>query len=344
MVTGRVEVRRVGFRFGTADELAAMHLVESEIDSERWPNRTPRPLEKYVAFAHSLPSHFEDHTWLAVSDDGTVHGCAACWSNVAGDPRVMECYVYVRPSWRGQGVGRQLAEAVIEEARTEDRLMLVWSTYDSVPTGESFSHRLGGSVVRVNRNSELQLWDLDDEMLRSWIDGSPGRASGYNVVFVEGPYPPDLLEDAARFHNIMNTAPRDRLEVGDTVLEPQQVAEIDRHLGDSGRERWTMFVNGPDGRCMGGTEVTFEAWNPTIGFQQDTAIDPAHRGQGLAKWVKAALLVRIRTERPEVDRISTGNAFSNEPMLAINRALGFKVVEVLTEWQGGVHRLHRSLP
>lgn len=344
MATGRAEIRRVGFRFGTDDELAAMHLVESEIESERWPGRAPQPLEKYLAFARSLPSQFDDHTWLAAAEDGTALGCSACWSNAAGDPSVMECYVYVRPSWRTQRVGWQLAKAVIEEAWIEGRPKLVWATYDSAPTGEAFSRRLGGRVARVNRDSELQLGALDWEMVRSWIDDGPRRARGYRLEFWEGPFPADLLDDAARFHHIMNTAPRDDLEVVDTVLEPEQVAEIDRHLVESGRQRWTIFVRGSDGRCVGGTEMTFEAWGPAVAFQQNTAIHPDHRGQGLAKWVKAFMLARIKDQRPEVNVVRTGNAYSNEPMLAINTALGFEVVEVRTEWQGDLHELRNALP
>ncbi len=49
-------------------------------------------------------------------------------------------------------------------------------------------------------------------------------------------------------------------------------------------------------------------------------------------------------ERPEVVRIRTGNAFSNDAMLAINTALGFKVTEVRTEWQGPVTEVHERLP
>jgi mycothiol synthase len=340
-----VKVRRVGFRFGTDRELAAMHLVESEIECERWPGREPQPLEGYLAFARSLPSLFDDHTWLAEAADGTPVGCSACWSNSAGDPKMMQSYVYVRPPWRARGVGWQLAREVIEEARREGRSLLVWVTYGSVPAGDMFSRRIGGRVARVGRNRQLDLRGLDPELLRSWIADGPRRATGYSLEFWEGPFPPALLDDAARFQHIMNTAPRDDLDVGDvTLMESDQVAEIDRHLVEAGRQRWTLFVRSPDGTCIGGTEMTFEPWEPPVGFQQNTAIHPDHRGQGLAKWAKAAMLARVMDQRPEVKTIRTGNADSNGPMLAINTALGFEVVEVRTDWQGDTDVLHASLP
>ncbi len=221
--TSGVGVRRVGFRHGTDAELAAMHLVEMEIKSEFRPGTAPVPLESYLAFARSLPSLFDDHTWLATSDDGTPIGCSACWSDSAGDPGVMDCYVYVRPAWRRRGVGWRLATAILQAARLEGRPTLLWATFDSVPAGEAFSRRLGGSVARVNRTSELRFADLDWELVRSWLDGA-GRTAGYRLDLRTGPFPSELLEDAASLHHIMQTAPSDDLEVADVFADPQQVA------------------------------------------------------------------------------------------------------------------------
>src|SRR6478735_958337 len=102
--SSEVGLRRVGFRDGTDDELAAMHLIESEIEAERRPGRSAQPLESYIAFARNLPSQFDDHTWLAATRDDVPVGCSACWSDAAGDSQVMECYAYVRRAWRRQGV------------------------------------------------------------------------------------------------------------------------------------------------------------------------------------------------------------------------------------------------
>jgi GNAT superfamily N-acetyltransferase len=325
------------------DELAAQHLVESEIESERHPGSGQQPFEAYVSFARSLPSQFDDHTWVAENEDGTPAGCAACWSNAAGDPRCMEGYVYVRRPWRRRGIGWRLGRAVVEEALSLGVSTLVWSTYDTIAAGDVFSRRVGGRVGRVNRTSDLLLEDVDWERVESWVAEGPRRAAGYRLELWDGPLPEHVLDDAARFHHLMNTQPRDELEIGDVHLNAIQAAEVDRHLVESDRLRWTLFVRDPGGRCVGGTELTFEPWDTGTAHQQNTATDPEHRGRGLAKWAKAAMLLQLRDERPEVLRVRTGNAFSNEAMLAINTALGFDVVEVRTEWQGKVAEMSAAL-
>jgi GNAT superfamily N-acetyltransferase len=333
----------VGFRFGTDAELSALHLVESEIETERHPDAVPQPLESYFSYARSLPPQFEDHTWVAEKVDGPVVGSAACWTNSAGDPQIMESYLYVRHDWRRHGFAWRLLNAVVDEASVAGPSTLMWSTYDAIPAGDAFSRRIGGHIGRVNRTSELRLDDIDWGLVRSWQAEGPLQAEGYRLEFWDGPLPDHLADDAARFHHIMNAQPRDDLEMGDIVLSSAQVVDLDRHLAESGRQKWTLFVRDPDGQCVGGTELTFESWEPRTAHQQNTGIHPDHRGIGLAKWAKAAMLVRLRSERPEVERVRTSNAFSNEAMLAINTALGFKVVEVRTEWQGKLSELSRSV-
>jgi mycothiol synthase len=339
-----IAVRRVGFRFGSDAELAAMHLVESEIEAERRPGASPQPLESYIAFARHLPSQFDDHTWLAETSEGTPVGCSACWSNSAGDPAVMECYVYVRKPWRQRGVGWQLTKPIIGTAEAEGRSSLVGNTFDSVPAGGVFAVRLGARAARVNRTSELPMSDVDWDLVQSWNVAGRARALGYWLDFWDGPFPGELAGDAAAFHHMVQAKPRDDLHVADVILHAGHVVELDRALVEAGRQRWTIFVRDISGRCVGGTEVTFEPWDGAVAVQQNTAVDQAHRGLGLAKWAKASMLDRIRRERSDVERVRTSNAFSNTPMLAINTALGFKIIEARTEWQGQTADLRRALP
>lgn len=329
-------VRRVGFRAGTDEELTALHSVEAPVAAERGSNRMPQSAESYIALARNLPSQFNDHAWLVEASDGLPVAAGFCWSNSAGEHRVMECDLLVRRDHRRRGIGSRLLATICNETVNEGRSLLTWSTFGAVPAGEEFSRRVGARIGRVNRASELVLADVDWIMIRSWMRAELARRLGYRLELVDGEFPEHLRADAATFHHIMRTAPREDLDVGDVTVNAGFVAELDRALVEAGRGRWTILARDPAGSCVGGTEVILEAWDRATVLQQNTGIDPSHRGLGLAKWVKAAMLERIRDLRPEAVWVRTENAFSNAPMLAINHALGFKVISTRTEWQADV--------
>lgn len=58
---------------------------------------------------------------------------------------------------------------------------------------------------------------------------------------------------------------------------------------------------------------------------------------------EAAMLLRVLEEKPAVERVDTGNAGSNAPMLSINHALGFRSVRVGGSWQGDLHSARKRL-
>lgn len=329
-----VHLRRVGFRRGTVDELRALHSVEAPIEEERGSNRMPHGLDEYIAFARSLPSQFDDHSWL-VEDaaSGAPVASAYCWSSSTGDPRAMECDILVRRSSRRQSIASRLFAEICGETAEEGRSLLTWSTFDAVPAGGFFSRELGARIARVNRTSELHMVDIDWAVVAQWAEARRARELGYRLETIVGPFPEQLRGDAVIFHRIMQTAPREDLDVAKSGIDADFVAEHDQALRHAGRERWTILVRHAEGACVGGTEVTFDVSEPETAHQQNTGIDPAHRGTGLAQWVKAAMLERIRHAEPQVVSVRTSNASSNAPMLAINNALGFKVLATRTEWQ-----------
>lgn len=66
---------------------------------------------------------------------------------------------------------------------------------------------------------------------------------------------------------------------------------------------------------------------------QNTVGDRDHRGQGLAKALKAAMILRVRRECSEVGRMITMDAHANAGMLALNDQLGFTPTEGTVMWQ-----------
>ena len=67
------------------------------------------------------------------------------------------------------------------------------------------------------------------------------------------------------------------------------------------------------------------------------------RRRGLGRWLKATMLDLVLRERQQVTRVRTSNAYSNESMLRINEALGFRQLRTETEWQVATERAREYL-
>ena len=77
------------------------------------------------------------------------------------------------------------------------------------------------------------------------------------------------------------------------------------------------------------TQLAVDPADPSWGFQELTAVARPHRGHRLGLLVKVAMLELLAEREPQLTQIVTGNAGTNQHMIAINAQLGF---EVLDEW------------
>lgn len=154
---------------------------------------------------------------------------------------------------------------------------------------------------------------------------------------MDGAYPPDQYEAIAEVEEVMNTAPHDDLALEAEVRDADWVAQREREFANTPGDRWTIFVRErATGRLVGYTQVFLYPDWPGHVDQGNTGVHPDHRGHGLGRWLKAAMIDHVLRERPDSFRVRTTNAFSNAPMLAINDAMGFVVTAAATAWEASV--------
>jgi hypothetical protein len=75
--------------------------------------------------------------------------------------------------------------------------------------------------------------------------------------------------------------------------------------------------------------------------QGPTAVAAAHRGRGLALWLKSDLVCRLIETEPQVRWITTTNAVENRQIRRVNETLGFRVMAAVAEFQRTLAAEHR---
>jgi GNAT superfamily N-acetyltransferase len=257
---------------------------------------------------------------------------------------MVEFEIDVLPEFRRQGLARRLLALIVEVPRRENRRLMITNTNERVPAGAAFMERLGARKGMASHTNQLKIAELDRDLMRAWLARAPERAAGFELGLWEGTYPEADIQAIANLYEVMNTAPRDDLEVDDYHFTPEQIRQWENSMFARGNLRWTLHVREKSsGRFAGYTEVWWHPNRPAILNQFGTGIFPEFRNRGLGRWLKAAMLEKVLRERPQVQFVRTGNADSNAAMLKINNELGFKPYISRITWQVETERVEEYI-
>jgi len=328
------EIEAIDHKSLTDADFIALNDFENAMKHEARPEDPPTPLERNIAQVKNLPSHLLIREFWIRDGDAIAAIGYAWWHDTPENRHNAWIDVSVLAAHRRRGIAKQLLGRVIDAVKADSRTMLSFFTTDRLPTGEIFARRLGAEPRQHVHTNRLLVSEVDRALVQRWIDEGPVRAPGYSLVFVDGPFPDDIVEDAVAILDVMNTAPRDGLDWEDFKLTVEQMREIEKAGVAEGTTRWVIFARSEQtGRFVGITEIFWNPAAPQTVQQGDTAVHPDHRGHALGKWMKAAMLDRVMRRWPGVVDVRTGNADSNDAMLGINHALGFKPYIASINWQ-----------
>ena len=325
----------------TDADFRALNEHFNRLRAETHPDDPPRSLSYTVKNLKSWEKLEDVDVTLCVvwgdedgSQDGIVAHALTDVAHMNENKHLMGASVEVLPKYRRQGLAKGLLVKVLETAQAENRTLMVGVTNTRVPAGAAFAEKLGAKAGLQAHINQLVLAELEPDLLRRWQENAETTASEFELGLWTIPYPEEEIEAIAAMYEVMNTEPRGELEIEDHTVAPKDLRQDEAYLAARGVERWTFYTkHKPSGELAGYTEVFWDPEEPENVRQGDTGVLPKYRGHGLGKWLKAAMLEKVLRERPQVKRVRTGNADANVPMLAINRALGFKPYLSETVWQ-----------
>ena len=247
-----------------------------------------------------------------------------------GEPGHAHLSLKVAPDRRGVGVGRALGAELAAVARRAGRTSLTIEARYGDRSAEicAKAGAVADMVVEVNRT---RVSEIPQALLESW-QRSGEAADGYSLVAYDAPCPPALAEAFTAVRHVMNDAPRYAGE-GEATFTVDELRAAEASIAGAGQDWWCLGVRDEaSGEIVGLSEMYLPVRRPWLVLQGDTGVAPAHRGHGLGAWMKAVNHLRLVGERPEAEIVQTWNASANQPMLRINRALGFEPVQRFQGW------------
>jgi GNAT superfamily N-acetyltransferase len=313
--------------------LREMHQHYVAHDAELLPDDPPQPFEQRMVGWRHIPEHQDVRRWI-LREDGEIRAVAVTFMDKYEDLNNGFARVHVRPDARRRGLAKRLAAHAFDVLEEGDRKSLITDVPDGSPI-EPKLETLGMKKGYQDKRSRLVIADLDWGLMESWIEKAAERASDYELLYLEMPIPEEHLENWCAVLHVMNTAPREDLEFEDTTYTPEKWRDIEEKEQAKGDHLVAhVAVDKATGQFVGLSEIIIQKHQPDLAWQGDTGVHPDHRNQGLGRWLKAATITKVIGEHPEIERIDTGNAGSNAPMLNINVQMGYRPILLSNAWQG----------
>jgi GNAT superfamily N-acetyltransferase len=329
-------------RLAPEESLRALHELYLTRDAELQPADPPVPFAQRMADWRHLFETVPVPRWAlwegteVVATSGMYYDLEQNLENAFG-------WVYVHPRRRGAGYGRAIAVPMFDAAEDNKRTRFAFILKDGRPE-EALTRRAGMKPAYREQVSRLLFQEVDWDLMDSWVARAGERASDYELVFFPSPIDDRYLEAFCDLVFVMNTAPSEDFEEEDEVMTPENWRDLETKMGLRGIELLSYVArHQPTGDLAGYTTVGYHRLQPDLVDQLDTGVDPKHRNKGLGRWLKAAMALKLRDEYPQVQRIDTENAGSNQPMLSINIEMGFKPILIQNVWQGDLATLRENL-
>jgi len=327
-------------------EYRAANELQNTMRAETLPDDPPIPLDEKIRSFQNIPAFVGVHAWAVWNADESralADGVLSV-THLDTNKHIGEFELEVLPEYRRQGIARALLARIVGAARQEARTMLFTGTNERVPAGAALMQRLGARKGLENHTNQLDLRELKRELIHAWQARAFERATDFELGFWEDAYPEEEIQDIVALFEVMNTAPRDQLEMEDWRVTPEHLRQMEKQNRARGTTRWTLYAREKSSRKFAGfTELFWNPNRPQILSQGATGVFPHYRGNGLGRWLKAEMLEQVLRDRPQVKFIRTGNADSNAAMLKINNELGFKPYISRCVWQVETEKVEEYL-
>ena len=330
-----MQVSRVAVEDDAA--LARWYAVTVAADTHDAPDAPRMTLPEIVAKARGGEGIEDQQFWIGESG-GEAVGAYRLRMPLRDNLEHADLRLVVHPAHRRQGHGHTLVEHAVAQVRSLGRCRVLSEVVESGPSGErsaTFAHAAGFRRVLAEAHRVLDLVSLDHARLTALEKEAYAAADGYELVGWTGRVPAELIDDYAALVARMSTdAPMDDLTVEPEIWDADRVRATDDLIAAQGR---TMVATAArhvgTGQLVAYSTTGVTRHDPENAYQWDTLVRRDHRGHRLGLLVKVANLQRLIESAPEARTLHTWNAESNAHMIAINEAMGFRVLKRQAEWQ-----------
>lgn len=256
--------------------------------------------------------------YVVVDDDEQIVGYVWSWRAPWTEPGYLNNTVVVKKEYRGQGIGGQLLQHLVQWGEGLGATKLVAEIWDDDPAARLFAERRGFSVDRHAFQSVLELETANDRILNETELFERLEAEGIRIrTFAEEGETEEneakiyrvYLETLADIPGFMGEAP-DREEWSKWHLRVEGYAP----------ERVLLAVDAKDGRYVAVSNIPYKEATGGV-YHEYTGVCREYRGRKIAQALKIRAVQLAK--RRGAAYLKTDNDSLNGPILKVNQSLGY---------------------
>jgi len=190
------------------------------------------------------------------------------------------------------------------------------------PTGLGFCKYLKGELIHREVQHRSYLEDVDWQLVDQWCEKGKTRSPHTTIESFQECPENDIDEFCRLYTETINQRPVGEMEQ-ELITTPESRRIEERNFKRRGIEWHTLISREQDGHLSAMTDIMYNPQEPYRIHQYFTGVLSRYRRRGLAKRIKAEMLMYIKERFPDAEYVKTTTANENKPMRAINKQLGF---------------------
>lgn len=295
-------------------------LATHEVDR---PNEPVVGYDNFVGRLRTCPAGIGEQRFWVARHNGRLVGIVDLLLPSSENANMTIVQVQVRPDARRRGIGTSLLRVAVQHGDGRD--LIVGAGIREGSDGARWAGALGFvTTTRIAR----QVLDVSGTDVALWHVPIP---AGYRLERWVGAVPDALIDSYAQARTAITDAPMNESSYRHPVWTAERVREAEAEAAASGIEqRVVVAVHENTGTVAGLTEIALHPGMLDEASQRDTAVLARHRGHGLGRCLKAAMMKWLVTERSGIARVSTTTDASNSHMIEVNHQLGYRTLRVMT--------------
>jgi hypothetical protein len=166
------------------------------------------------------------------------------------------------------------------------------------------------------------------EIIESWLNRFPELYPDLKLSLVTT-IPDKYIDDYVDLYNqfIREMPSEKKLEESFRVTE-KMIRDGETSNKAVGTVLYTLLLLDSDDSLIGYSNVSINKKSPANVYQAMTGIKSNWRGQGLSRWLKGSLFIRIGEDFPDNELFFTDMRAVNKPIQAVNAEMGYRLVSL----------------